>query len=1383
MPKSRTILLLLVCLSLGFSFVFPLFDRRWTAEATFFGINTTSTSVYSAGNNTIVGSAFVAGTNGNVTSMTVYGKKNAGTSINLSVGLYQWVADNNAGNLLGSTYETIVTSTSLAWYTLNVKANIPIVAGTKYFILAYVGNGTGASPVFNCYRSQPSGWKTCVYKTSAGTYPTFPSPLTGESTNDFQFSMYATYTEDVTSIPSSSVDAITPYWCVVAKTITATATDGAGSNNVKNVSLWYRYSSDNASWGGYKNFGLDTASPWSWSFTFSNGTGYYQFYSIAKDYDGNSESAPGSADRIGGYDNAVPTSSLTAISPYIRITTPITINATASDTGPSGLKSVSLYYAYSKDNTTFSNDILVSTDTVLPWSWSFSPSKQNYYYKFYSIAIDNATNTEAFSAYDTQCYYKVRKIWTDIQKYFPYREWTKETPITITNGVAGYQIRLNVTYDADMNANFSDLRFIDNDFLTVIPYWIEYKVDSSYAIVWLKLYDTGNTIYMIYGKSGAVPASNGTNTWNYYLDWLTDKTGLFTYKMTGNLYLAEWLFTESSFTSGAGYRFMHYTATTTRSINNYGVGLLFALQDAGDKTPPDCSNFIATFENIDTDYTPIDGITCIYYRKLGTSYTSGDFYILPKIDKYQTWSLLVTSSKMTQRINNGTSLDTLLNSTNVTTNIPTVSLQFLDYGSACGSADPSYNNFWLYDGANKAIQWGAYNGGRSTLKMKNKWVAIGKYQATEPTSSIGAEGSVSSLTGYNLTNWNTFASLILTSWKNVSKGYNTFGNSATWETEVDGWNTFENSSSWEKENEGWNTFENVASWLDEATGWNTFSNAAIWTTEHDGWNSFRNTSEWEYVITSPHNIYGETECGYIQNAVPSNNYLQEWAEDVGFYMTGGSSQRIGQRLNTNYYIYRGCLFFDTSLLPLDRITSVSLVFRIGAKVVSAGHDFDLVIQDGQPSHPAPVDADYDKDLYIGNYGSINTTSFNVGDWVSIQFDASLLNTSGTTKLMVRSSRDITGTAVAGPSPTNEYIIYDTAGIGDEPYLIVYYAPIGWNTFGNVSSWIQYDQGWNTFGNTANWATEVDGWNTFGNSAGWNTEHQGWNTFRNVSSWVQYDQGWNTFGNISAWDLIEDGWNTFNNTPHWGNIKQGWNTFGNINHCPVVTVLHPTDGSTIYYNMPLPNSTGNGTLYFNASIFDQEADWMNASLWTNYSGSWVCIWYDWNTTNITISIPLAVNYTPTIIYWSINTTEIINSTCGWDNETYHVHLEPRSGGGGWAYTVATTSTGFVLTLIGLSWGMLFLSWLLWRQKFMCVVLAITSMMLFFASAGGLVYITQGYAVYDETTGLVVTGEMHLASYQSYSMVFVFFGLVAMAWLFVRLFDWIMEAIIRKGILIR
>ena len=57
-----------------------------------------------------------------------------------------------------------------------------------------------------------------------------------------------------------------------------------------------------------------------------------------------------------------------------------------------------------------------------------------------------------------------------------------------------------------MLANFSDLRFSDNDGVTELCYWIEnYNADEN-AVVWIRVpYISANdnhTIYMYYGKIG-----------------------------------------------------------------------------------------------------------------------------------------------------------------------------------------------------------------------------------------------------------------------------------------------------------------------------------------------------------------------------------------------------------------------------------------------------------------------------------------------------------------------------------------------------------------------------------------------------------------------------------------------------------------------------------------------------------------------------------------------------------------------------------------------------------------------------------------------------------------------------------------------------------------
>lgn len=58
---------------------------------------------------------------------------------------------------------------------------------------------------------------------------------------------------------SSSVDTITPYWRNSTPfTITATV-----SGDVQSVSLYYRYSTNNSSWGGWTVLGVDYAAPYS----------------------------------------------------------------------------------------------------------------------------------------------------------------------------------------------------------------------------------------------------------------------------------------------------------------------------------------------------------------------------------------------------------------------------------------------------------------------------------------------------------------------------------------------------------------------------------------------------------------------------------------------------------------------------------------------------------------------------------------------------------------------------------------------------------------------------------------------------------------------------------------------------------------------------------------------------------------------------------------------------------------------------------------------------------------------------------------------------------------------------------------------------------------
>lgn len=139
--------------------------------------------------------------------------------------------------------------------------------------------------------------------------------------------------------------------------------------------------------------------------------GNYSYYAFAIDTEGNNYTT---ATRNVTVDYTAPTSNVTQIIPYNQSDENITINATAIET-LSGLNNTKLYYYNSTNNFSWSGPHLYYEVDNTPWidtediGWSFNFSLANgtNYYRFYSIATDNASNTEeiAESDFDTSCYY------------------------------------------------------------------------------------------------------------------------------------------------------------------------------------------------------------------------------------------------------------------------------------------------------------------------------------------------------------------------------------------------------------------------------------------------------------------------------------------------------------------------------------------------------------------------------------------------------------------------------------------------------------------------------------------------------------------------------------------------------------------------------------------------------------------------------------------------------------------------------------------------------------------------------------------------------------------------------------------------------------------
>ena len=116
--------------------------------------------------------------------------------------------------------------------------------------------------------------------------------------------------------------------------------------------------------------------------------------------------------------------------------------------------------------------------------------------------------------------------------------WAKRQKVTLTGGSSGaqtdYQVKFTITYDSDMQADFDDLRFTKADGTTLLDAWLESKIDSTSAVVWVETDTPANTIeadiYIYYGNSGASSNWSGTDTFLTFLDkdsttgWTLDNT-------------------------------------------------------------------------------------------------------------------------------------------------------------------------------------------------------------------------------------------------------------------------------------------------------------------------------------------------------------------------------------------------------------------------------------------------------------------------------------------------------------------------------------------------------------------------------------------------------------------------------------------------------------------------------------------------------------------------------------------------------------------------------------------------------------------------------------------------------------------------------------------
>lgn len=156
------------------------------------------------------------------------------------------------------------------------------------------------------------------------------------------------------------------------------------------------------------------------------------------------------------------------------------------------------------------------------------------------------------------------------------RDKRKPININITENITDYQMFLNVTYNSDMQPDFSDLIFTD-DSDTELNYWIEFKSDGNYAEIyvnWTALNTTNGTRgYMYYDNNSVIESlSNGTLVFPFFDDFEDNDVSDYTEENGANIFTQSGTVYDGSYSSNFNYTiegaeaYKGFTSTTDSMI-------------------------------------------------------------------------------------------------------------------------------------------------------------------------------------------------------------------------------------------------------------------------------------------------------------------------------------------------------------------------------------------------------------------------------------------------------------------------------------------------------------------------------------------------------------------------------------------------------------------------------------------------------------------------------------------------------------------------------------------------------------------------------------------------------------------------------------------------
>jgi len=295
--------------------------------------------------------------------------------------------------------------------------------------------------------------------------------------------------------------------------------------------------------------------------------------------------------------------------------------------------------------------------------------------------------------------------------------WSRKRAIHInntgnSNALTDYQVMINITYDSDMNNDFSDIRVVNDTSGETVPYWIENKSDGDWCKIWFNASYIpasswcNDTYYLYYGNPSASSASDGEKVFEFFDDFSVDTTGDYTK------------------TAIKGY-----SGTPTLSWNSGGTVTLTSTSEANDKA------YYSSFTK--TSGYAVDArvrrTTDLGSDRIGVVIT-GETYDLVAVltspgDSFD-WRLVHFNGGTWQGTVDESGTESVLNQYYIVTLAvkDTEVKGYLDYAHELTKS-------WTPESASP----GMFVGYDSNREAEFDWLRVRKYVSPEPTAELGSE--------------------------------------------------------------------------------------------------------------------------------------------------------------------------------------------------------------------------------------------------------------------------------------------------------------------------------------------------------------------------------------------------------------------------------------------------------------------------------------------------------------------------------------------------------------------------------------------------------------------------------------------------------------------